>query len=204
MRAKGYDKAIINLFNGPLARQQYDSYQAANFRSIDGYIYFEFDKDGITQLREQLDHLEGRVINRLWIDCEDDWATNLTEAQTIKYIWNIIQACEGVVNTGIYTRASWWRHQTGNDVSVSAAGLPLWDATNDHSDDMSFTPYGGWSKSYMEQYAFDVTLCGETVDLNVYEEDEPAPAEPQLELVYTGYSEGKFNYYLTVDIEGGK
>lgn len=202
MREKGFDKAIINLFDGNIARQQYDAYKAAEFE-VDGYIYFEFDKDGVAQLREQLANLQGRVIGRLWIDCEDFDASYMTEAATVQYIWTIVKACEGVVNTGIYTRKSWWEYQTANDTSFSRAGLLLWDATNDASDDMSYVPYGGWQKSYMEQYRFDVELCGETVDLNVYE-DADTETPPDLRLAYTGFSDNKYNYNLTVEIGGGK
>jgi hypothetical protein len=171
MKDSGFSLAIINLYNAHFARQQYDSYKSAGLK-VHAYIYFEFDLDPLVQLETQLAHLEGRVIDMLWIDCEDDDASNLTEQQTIDYIWKIARACEGRVNTGIYTRSGWWLYQTGNTRVFADAGFKLWDATNDRTANLSFNPYGGWDNSFMEQYLFDAQLCGETVDLNVYR-DEP-------------------------------
>lgn len=189
----GYTKAIVNLWcdgyrydefgnhdgsGKTIVEWQVDSFREAG-AEVDGYIYYYFAEDAETRTLRLLANLNGRPINFLWLDWEDD-DTQLSVEGTIAYIHKAQNACIGIVLTGHYTRREWWIRRTGD--TQEFAGQWIWDATNDQTPDMSWNPYGGF-KHYMEQFAFNVRLVPGmgTVDLNVfYKPDAPAPvpAEP--------------------------
>jgi hypothetical protein len=77
--------------------------------------------------------------------------------------------------SGIYTARGWWQRQTHDTDRFH--DWPLWDATNDKTPDLSFSPYGGWSQQVMEQYAFDQKVVGILCDLNIVR-DGYLPAAP--------------------------
>lgn len=189
----GFQKAIVNLWcdglrydsqgfrdnNGKTTVEwQVDAFTEAQFE-VDGYIYYYFIEDGPTRAGRLLRNLNGRHINFIWDDWEDD-EYQLTVQDTIDYIHAVKNFWVGQLWSGHYTRREWWMRRTGN--SKDFAGHPLWDATNDHSPDLSWNPYGDF-RHYMEQYAFDTALVpGRGLfDLNVYWEAEagdPDPDEP--------------------------
>ena len=173
----GYSKAIVNLWGKDTCQSQVDAFRAVGME-VDGYIYYYFNQDPADRTKRLLANLEGRPINFLWLDWEDD-ETVLTVPDTINYIQRAQDACSGIVYTGHYTRREWWIRRTGD--SQVFAGQWIWDATNDQKPDMSWNPYGGF-RHYMEQYAFDVELLPGLgkLDLNVYE-DPPALVAPPTE-----------------------
>lgn len=210
----GYSKAIVNLWGGKTCRSQIDAFQAVGME-VDGYIYFYFNQNPEWRIDALMQNLEGRIINFLWLDWEDD-ETVLSVPDTIDYIARAVKYCEGKVFTGHYTRREWWIRRTQD--TQMFAGMWLWDATNDRTADMSYNPYGGF-RHYMEQFAFDVPLLGTAAgnfDLNVYDdavhslpeappvEPEPVPpttpVAPEVTVRYTGYDSqyGTFTYDLRV------
>lgn len=148
---------------------QFDSFTEAKAET-DGYEYFYFAQTPEGRANYLLKNLNGRLPNFIWMDWEDD-ETFLSIPDTIAYIHRASDAHIGVQYTGHYTRGEWWRRRTGD--SQEFANQWLWDATNDHSPDLSYNPYGGF-RQYMEQYYFDAYVLGKgPFDLNVYWEPEP-------------------------------
>jgi len=69
---------------------------------------------------------------------------------------------------GIYTSKVNWQEIVGVSWN-GVAKYPLWYAHYDNSASFSdFSPYGGWNKPAIKQYAGDKTVCGVDVDLNFY------------------------------------
>lgn len=198
----GYSKAIVNLYGRSTAQSQIDAFQSVGME-VDGYIYFYFAQDPATRVDSLLANLEGRSINFLWLDWEDDTAPILDVPTTVDYISRASAVCVGKVYTGHYTRREWWMRRTGN--SQAFAGQFLWDATNDKTPDMSYNPYGGF-RHYMEQYAFDTQMLPAPVglfDLNVYN-DDPAPQPqppyiPPLVDVFATLTEAKTSIQTVID-----
>ena len=159
-----YRRVIVGTQDEAICRGQVMAAVAAGLET-EAYVYLRFDRDPAQQVEAALAVLAGLPAGRLWLDCEDDTASALTEQETIYFIANAYTACR--LPSGIYTRRDWWERQTGD--THDFAGLPLWNATNDGAGDLSFPqPYGGWTAVAMEQFAFDRDVAGFNADLNVY------------------------------------
>lgn len=183
----GFAKAIVNLWCDRLrynaggmrddhgkttVEWQIDSFRTAS-AEVDGYEYYYFAQTPEGRANYLLSNLNGRLPNFIWLDWEDD-ETVLTIPDTVAYIHRAQDAHVGVQWTGHYSRREWWLRRTGN--SQDFKGQWLWDATNDHTPDLSYNEYGGFQQ-YMEQYWFDAFVAGKgPLDLNVYwepEDDQP-------------------------------
>lgn len=193
MRDEGYDLAIVGTQNDAITRQQLTSCAGAGMH-LETYVYLYFSRDPVAQVEAAIRSFTGFDVRRLWLDCEDAYAENLTEAQTVDFIARAAQACEGKIHSGIYTARWWWDRQTGQ--STAFAHFPLWNATADGEGDLTPVDYGGWRGTpAMEQYAFDRLLCGVNVDLNAYHISDPVPppSGPALDLINS----------TVVDVGGG-
>ena len=77
------------------------------------------------------------------------------------------QATAMGVKIGVYTSASQWIPIMGS--WSGASHYPLWYAHYDGRQSFSdFSPFGGWTKPAIKQYAGDASRCGVGVDLNWY------------------------------------
>ena len=69
---------------------------------------------------------------------------------------------------GIYASTHMWGVIMGGaDRCTKFMQLPLWYAHYDNVINFSdFTPFGGWTKPEIKQFAGDTTVCGLDVDKN--------------------------------------
>jgi hypothetical protein len=198
MAEHGVRLAIPGTQDYDITRQQLGAFNGAGIPT-DAYVYLYFSDDPVAQVEAALATCAGYPVGRLWLDCEDEAASALNEEATVDFIQRASDACINRMWTGIYTRKNWWEYQTGN--SARFAAWPLWYATNDRLGDLSFYPFGGWTMPFMEQYAFDVVVCGVNTDLNVYREvtPEPPPAPNiqtyETETVYEGHDAQRGHVY---------
>ena len=135
---------------------------------VEAYVYLWFSGDAGEQAREALEVIRPwrARIDRLWIDVEDE-AGSLDAGARIASVRAAVEAC-GEMPAGIYTAAWYW--QPCMDDTAAFAALPLWAAQYDGRADLEVTPFGGWARAAMKQYAAEVALGGlPRVDLNWYE-----------------------------------
>lgn len=153
-------------------RQQLLALQTAGVPRLDIYGWLSFAGEPEAEVEDALSHAQGFPIGMLWLDCEDDRASALTEQQTVDYIQRAADSCIGRVVTGIYTAPWWWKPQTGDSTQFSH--FPNWTATDDrHGNLVLPQPYGGWVKATLEQFILDTFVEGIKVDINAYEEPDP-------------------------------
>lgn len=180
IREQGYDLGIIGTQHEPTTRTQMQSCRSASI-ALQAYVYLYFAGDPKAQVLDAIRRFDGFDVGMLWLDCEDAYAENMTEAAVIDWIGRAAQACEGKIRSGIYTARWWWDRQTGR--SQAFKHFPLWNATADRVGDLTAVNYGGWlGQPYMEQYQFDTPICGVNTDLNVYQRatvPPPAPPKPE-------------------------
>lgn len=71
------------------------------------------------------------------------------------------------ISLGIYSSASQWSPIMGGSTKFSS--LPLWYAHYDSNPSFSdFSPFGGWSKPAIKQYAGTTSICSASIDKNYY------------------------------------
>lgn len=159
--------------------------EGLNF-SVDLYVWLHWPNGiwGIKtpiadQVRESITFLEeldtgwpALPVKRLWIDVEETLPSGQSQAQTIGYIQEAVDAC-GSFPCGIYTRKLRWRDFTGNTTAFS--DLPLWYALYDKNLNFNDWYYyegsfGGWTEPAGKQYESNKEappLCGVDVDFNI-------------------------------------
>jgi hypothetical protein len=135
--------------------------------SVDLYVWLHWP-NGIwdiktpiaDQVRESIAFLEeldtgwpALPVKRLWIDVEETLPSGQSQAQTIGYIQEAVDAC-GSFPCGIYTRRQRWLDFTGDTTAFS--DLPLWYALYDQNLDFNDWyyqgPFGGWTEPAGKQY----------------------------------------------------
>lgn len=172
----GWQRVVVGISEVPLARQQLTTARAAGLETH-GYVYVYWPT--AAYFPEFAINNCGDLIDFLWIDVEQE--TELSPAAVVHLIHQCVAVCEAKrMPCGIYTSLSKWQTLTGN--SQEFKDLPLWNAFYDDDPDMDFArnPYGGWTHASMEQYGNTQSVCGQSVDVNVYQEEEvdaPTKAE---------------------------
>lgn len=172
----GYTLAVCGTYDPVITRQQLGVFKNAGFK-LQAYVYLEFQHPIVPQVDAALQACSPFPIEYLWLDCEDPYAEQLTEAQTLEDISVAAARCIGRVYSGIYTRLGWWERQTGN--SSAFKGFLLWDAHYRTPPVPHLLPagYGGWTLPWMQQYQANQPLCGVNVDLDVYQIPDPPPSD---------------------------
>lgn len=138
---------------------------------VQAYVYLWLAEDTAAQVRAAVQRLapwQGRIA-RLWLDVEDTSAPAQSPPQRVQAVRAAVAAC-GPFAPGIYTGAWWWRPHTAD--THAFAQLPLWVAQYDGERNLDFSPFGGWTRAAMKQYAGSATFAGVPhVDLDWYEEE---------------------------------
>ncbi len=61
----------------------------------------------------------------------------------------------------------WTSIYGGLDKCTKFGSIPLWYAHYDHTPSFAdWTPFAGWTKPHIKQYAGTTSLCNSNVDLN--------------------------------------
>jgi len=106
---------------------------------------------------------------QVWLDIEGTsyWSTSTANNQN--FFNGLKSGCTSAnVKCGVYTSASQWNPIMGSSFT-GGSSLPLWYAHYDNNPSFSdFSPFGGWTKPSMKQYAGDVTVCGADLDKDYY------------------------------------
>eukprot|EP01113_Clastostelium_recurvatum_P003697 TRINITY_DN11615_c0_g1_i1.p1 TRINITY_DN11615_c0_g1~~TRINITY_DN11615_c0_g1_i1.p1 ORF type:complete len:229 (+),score=34.92 TRINITY_DN11615_c0_g1_i1:121-807(+) len=137
---------------------------AASIPDVSVYIFPCFKCGNPTgQMQTMVSHMKTNNINvsMIWLDIEGPgtyWGSN--QATNENFIDQL--AKEGTslgYKLGVYTSASQWIPIVGKWTGLS--NLPLWYAHyNNQQNFDDFTPFGGWTKPSIKQYADGPGLCG--------------------------------------------
>lgn len=171
------------------------------------YVYLWLAADGGMQVRDALARVQrwsGRL-GGLWLDVEDTTAEALSPAERLAAVRAAIEAARDAapaIPTGIYTARWYWREAMADTDACSS--LPLWVAQYDGQRDLAFTPFGGWQRAAMKQYAVDTSIAGvPNVDLDWYEEPVRPLSEAEFGLAFAALYRGLTPQQLPFDVRWG-
>jgi GH25 family lysozyme M1 (1,4-beta-N-acetylmuramidase) len=127
---------------------------------------------GILAMKEgeklQANSTTGARYGMLWFDIEgtEYWSSNA--ANNVNFLQAMVNEGKARgVSMGIYSSNFQWNPIMGGSTAFSY--LPLWYAHYDNNPSFSdFSPFGGWSKPAIKQYAGDVSFCSAGWDKNFY------------------------------------
>jgi len=163
LKVNGYRRVIVNTSGGQ-ARQQASTAKRHGLE-VQAYVYLYWSGDVRGQVLRACNEVAD-LADFMWLDAEDD-PLGKAPSTIIFLIHEAVSACS--LEAGIYTRRDWWRRYTGR--SEEFKSMPLWDAYYDAVPSYAYwTPYGGWEKPAMKQYGGTQEVCGQSVDVNYYEE----------------------------------
>jgi hypothetical protein len=129
------------------------------------------------RMRRKLDMIAAAPapVTDVYMDCED--VANIPAPAVVEGLIalgrDIIR--ERGYETGVYTRANWWRQYVAN--SAGFGDLRLWLAHYDFNESLDSTtlPFGGWTECFRKQYTESGNVGGIfPLDLNVQRD----PADP--------------------------
>jgi hypothetical protein len=168
-KANDVELVIPGTQNAAQYQQQRDV-AISNGLRVQAYVYLLWPK-ALIQTQRAIS-LMGKDEEILWLDVEDD-TSGMTQGQIVSVLEDCVEACEQAhVRCGIYASQNTWTTLTGDSQDFS--DLPLWNAFYDNDPDLDFArfPYGGWTAPLLEQYGNTQVFCGQSVDLNVINEEE--------------------------------
>jgi len=110
----------------------------------------------------------GAKYGMLWLDIEGTQYWSSSTSNNVAFLNDMVTEGKALgVSLGIYSSASQWSPIMGGSTKFSS--LPLWYAHYDNSASFSdFSPFGGWSKPAIKQYAGTTAICSASVDKNYY------------------------------------
>lgn len=186
VKAKGYDFAIVGCQTGldgaNYTAQQIAACQAAGIEVVGVYEFLYWDDRDLARMQHAASF--GLPVR---VDCEYAVPPNWTPERVVEQIH---AACNYLTSlnllAGIYTDRWIWPSLTGDSKDFSQ--YPLWHAAYTTAPAAgtagpppnfdSFTPYGGWSRPDVWQYAGSVRIAGVLCDLDAMEvAPVPAPTE---------------------------
>jgi len=176
MRSGGVAFAIVRAYQSgghvdANAAASIKNARSAGIQYVDAYI-FPCPKcgNGAGQSQATVNALRsaGAQFGMIWLDIEGTQYWYADHATNIAFLQSLASGLNSAgVNWGVYTSASQWSPITGGWTGFN--NKPLWYAHYDGSPSFGdFSPFGGWSRPNIKQYAGDTTKCGVGVDLNWY------------------------------------
>ena len=212
LAAAGVHRAVVGTqyprppYPPGVAHEQIPALLAAGLE-VHAYVYLWLPEDCAEQVQEAVARLEpwrGRI-HGLWLDVEDTSAGGITAAQRLGAVERAIEAARAAADwpLGIYTARWYW--QQAMDDTTACAEFPLWVAQYDRRADLAFTPFGGWRRAAMKQYAEDVAVAGvPKVDLNWYEPAVRPLSEAEFGWAFAALYRGLHPGQLPIDVRWGE
>lgn len=148
------------------------------------YLWCWWNDANLATLQHNLALLEGLNVPFLWLDLEraqGDGIELLGVNDRIALALRMLDFLGGPEHVGVYSAQWFFRDYLQNTTAFNEYRCWAMEQTGPTLD--VFTPYGGWDRPVIKQYALDTALCGmEAIDLNVidpavldYGISEPAP-----------------------------
>eukprot|EP01120_Amphizonella_sp_Union-15-10_P009698 TRINITY_DN3737_c1_g1_i1.p1 TRINITY_DN3737_c1_g1~~TRINITY_DN3737_c1_g1_i1.p1 ORF type:complete len:229 (+),score=39.59 TRINITY_DN3737_c1_g1_i1:31-687(+) len=176
LKNSGYTFGVVRCYESvgridPNAVGSVASAWAGGMTHVDVYM-FPCPKCGNpqAQVREAVDNLKSHNTNfgMLWFDIEGPqyWTSSVTTNR--EFFTGLVDEAKSLgVKIGVYSSESQWIPIFGN--WAGGASLPLWYA---HYDDVpsfgDFSPFAGWSRPSIKQFAGTTSICGIGVDKDWY------------------------------------
>lgn len=167
---------ITNAWNGGMAHVDgyiFPCYSCGNpKKQMDDTISYlkshsiTFQREG--EVQENSNSTVGAKYGMLWLDIEGTQYWSSSTSNNVAFLNDMVTEGKAQgVSLGIYSSASQWNPIMGGSTKFSS--LPLWYAHYDGSASFSdFSPFGGWSKPAIKQYAGTTAICSASVDKNYY------------------------------------
>ncbi|XGW13090.1 hypothetical protein V3C99_013602 [Haemonchus contortus] len=139
------------------------------------------NKSGSVQFDEMVNNLEMRFIdlNSVWIQVTKPSNWFPTPKANINFLNDIfIRASLDGMQVGVFTNKDDWTQIT-NGAKVNNAMLWYWSVEGPGSANMTqpdfndFTPFAGWTAPSVKQFVQSDTICGVTLNRNVYDTSIP-------------------------------
>ncbi len=120
-------------------------------------------KNDISIQRTNSKHLQKVVVNRIWLDIEDEVPAKYYDANVVNnqdFLANMVKELNRLrIPIGIYTTKTYWQSIMGNINGYGA--LPLWYPRYDNVDSLEFfAPFADFTKVDIKQTAGDSGRCG--------------------------------------------
>jgi GH25 family lysozyme M1 (1,4-beta-N-acetylmuramidase) len=142
----------------------------AGLSAVDVYHFPSLSVDAATQVSQAVSALQaaGAQFGTYWIDVEKGAGWSATDrAANSAFLASLVAAAEAQgLTVGIYTSVYEW---SSNINDSSCAAYPLWYAqyqTPPQASFAGFTPFGGWTKPALKQFAGNETFGGVSYDGN--------------------------------------
>lgn len=172
----GVSFAIVRTFqstgsNDPNGHTTVANAWAAGLAHVDVYMFPCFScGNPAGQVSSAVSYLKnyGTKFGQFWFDIEGTQYWGSSSSNQAFFSSMVSEGRSLGLNMGVYTSASQWDPIMGSGYT-GGSSLPLWYAHYDNNPSFSdFSPFGGWTKPNMKQYAGDVTMCGVGVDKDWY------------------------------------
>lgn len=166
--ANGYVLAIPGTQDAAQYQQQVAT-AVRNGLRVQAYVYLNWGR-ALQQVQRAIS-LMSKDVEILWLDVEDD-TSGLSPAGIVVVLQQCVRACDiANILCGIYASRNTWTTLTGDYQGMN--DLPLWNAYYDNDPDIDFAsnPYGGWTAPLIEQFGNTQDVCGQSVDVNVINEE---------------------------------
>lgn len=174
LRAFGVRRVIVGGSYGTIARAQLEASIANGFET-EAYAWITAPFSPL-RIANVLNEIEGLAVKRIWLDAEDEAASQFSAAENIANIRSAIALVRLVrpdLEIGIYSGAGWWRANTDDYSGDDICSLPLWFANYRNPDGVSdyrTLLFGGWPSAAMWQYV-DQETGGLNTDRSMILED---------------------------------
>ncbi|KAK6030039.1 hypothetical protein OSTOST_03833, partial [Ostertagia ostertagi] len=163
-----------------------DSFHSAGL-GIEAYMVPEpkSNKTGTVQFNEMYDHLKNSFIylNSVWIQVSAPSTWLPAPSDNIAFLNDILlRASMDGLKVGIYTNNDDWSRITGG-ARINNAMLWYWSVKGVGASNMTpanfndFSAFGGWTAPSVKQFVQADTLCGVTLNRNVYDTQIPVGVE---------------------------
>ncbi|XP_065895312.1 probable GH family 25 lysozyme 2 [Dysidea avara] len=175
LKEAGYDFVIVRAYQSlghpdSNAIHTIANAREAGFQYIDVYLFPcpKCSKSASEQVSEMVDALSGESYGQIWLDIEGSVYWHSSNADNQKFFEDLLSAAGRHKPTGVYASEYQWSSIMGLNYT-GGYSHQLWYAHYDDDPSFSdFSPFGGWRRPSMKQYAGDKTQCGVGVDLNYY------------------------------------